>query len=184
MAKDLAPDPLETPLAQLMRAGDIAALDQFAREFGPRLVRIATRCCRSPSDVDDAIQSAMLEASKSMQTYRGEGSPVAWLSTLVARSCYRMNAHTTPAVETDVDNTLDCTCDDPAAVLERKRLGESLGDALMALPRSDRLMFVLASQGWTGPELAAQFGTTSDAIRSRLKRSRRTLQQALPQNHG
>ncbi len=157
------------------------ALDKIVRAAGPRLVRVALRCCRSSHDAEDAVQIAMLEASKTMTTYRGEGDPVAWLSTLVARSCYRLNGHRHPQVD-DVEAV--CRCADPEVALEEKRLGSLLSVTLMELSRTDRLMVVLASEGWRGPEIAEQFGMTPDAVRSRLKRARKTLRDQLSDSLG
>ena len=165
----------QDPLLAMMQAGDLMALDRIAREYGARLIRVALRCCRSADDAEDAVQTAMLAASRSMGSYRGEGSPIAWISTLVARSCYRMNERKPPPEDLD----RPCACRDPEVAAEHRQLGERLGDALMELSRTDRLIVVLASEGWTGPEIAGQFDMTPNAVRSRLKRARATLRTRL-----
>lgn len=179
-----APDGLDdarpAELLALMQRGDVAALDHLARAYGQRLAGVARRCCRNASDVDDAVQLALVQAERSMTGFRGEGNAVAWLSTLVARSCYRLNA----AAERSGTLTGDAACwcdaaDDPAAQLEHKELGTALGAALMEVPRTDRLAFLLSVEGWTGPEIAAHFDLTHDAVRGRLKRARQILRQAL-----
>jgi DNA-directed RNA polymerase specialized sigma24 family protein len=50
-----------------MQAGDIAALDRFAREHGARLLAVARRACRSRDDAEDAVQQALVHASTSMR---------------------------------------------------------------------------------------------------------------------
>jgi RNA polymerase sigma-70 factor (ECF subfamily) len=163
-----------------MRAGDPQALDRATRELGPRLMRVALRCCRSPADAEDAVQMALLEASRGLGSYRGEGSPLAWLSTLVARSCYRLNDHAArqPVSGTDHGEGA-CDCLSPERAVHEKRLGEALADALMELPRVDRLVLLLAAHGWRGPEIAAEFDLTHDAVRGRLKRARKAVRAAL-----
>jgi len=176
-----------TTLLELMQAGDIAALDRFAREHGARLLAVARRACRSRDDAEDAVQQALVQASTSMRSYRGDGTgdPVAWLATLVARSCYRMNRaaeRTTafdPAFDPAFDHDVRCTCDDPDEVARTHELGVRLGDALMQLARVDRLLFLLAADGWSTDELAAHFAMTGDAVRSRMKRARKILRAAL-----
>ena len=66
---------------------------------------------------------------------------------------------------------------DPAPFAPAQSLGEarSLGEALMTLQRTDRLMFLLSAEGFDGVELAERFGLSHDAIRSRLKRVRQRL---------
>lgn len=167
--------PVET-LRVLMQAGDLRALDHLARAYGDRLLAVARRRCDLREDAEDAVQQALLAASTSMTGFRGEGSPLAWLSTLVARTCYRMNRKAARTTEVD---ELPCTCDDPAVVAERRELGAILGEALMSLSRTDRLAFLLSVEGVTSVEIAEQFSLTHDAVRSRLKRARKILREAL-----
>jgi RNA polymerase sigma-70 factor (ECF subfamily) len=169
-------------LVALMQAGDPAALDRLARAYGPRLLAVARRCCRSSHDAEDAVQQALVSASSSMGSYRGEGSPIAWLSTLVARSCFRMNreAHNDPARTShsdDVDGA--CSCSDPEERAAQAELAEKIGVALMKLSRTDRLAFLLAVEGETSEEIAHRFGLTPSAVRSRLKRARQKLRDTL-----
>jgi DNA-directed RNA polymerase specialized sigma24 family protein len=43
----------------------------------------------------------------------------------------------------------------------------------------DRLLFLLAADGWTTDELATHFALTGDAVRGRMKRARKILRAAL-----
>jgi RNA polymerase sigma-70 factor (ECF subfamily) len=167
-----------------MHAGDAEALDRLARDYGPRLLAVARRCCRSSADAEDAVQQALLQASSAMRGYRGEGSPVAWLSTLVARSCFKLNRdpHNDPARTSHDVPEAPCGCDDPEERARTRELGERLGAALMTLGRIDRLVFLLAAEGWSTDELAAHFQLTGDAIRGRLKRARKILRAAMTQD--
>lgn len=167
--------PVET-LRVLMQRGDLRALDHLARAYGDRLLAVARRRCDLPDDAEDAVQQALLAAGAAMTGFRGEGTPLAWLSTLVARSCYRMNRKATRTAELD---DVPCTCDDPAALAERRELGDTLSAALMSLSRTDRLAFLLSVEGVTSVEIAEQFSLTHDAVRSRLKRARKVLREAL-----
>src|ERR1041385_8400218 len=78
-------------LKRLMQAGDVSALDTLARAYGPRLLAVARRHCRLAADAEDAVQLALVNAARSMTSFRGEGSPLSWLSTLVARGCARID---------------------------------------------------------------------------------------------
>lgn len=168
-------DPSAETLLQLMQQGDVRALDQLARTYGARLLAVARRRCDLADDAEDAVQQALLTASAAMTGYRGDGSPLAWLSTLVARTCYRMNRKAPTEAMVDVP----CTCEDPAAIAERRELGDRLDAALMSLSRTDRLAFLLAAEGVTSVEIAHQFSLSHDAVRSRLKRARKVLRDAL-----
>lgn len=175
MPPSLSGAPVET-LLELMQNGDLRALDHLARAYGDRLLAVARRRCDLREDAEDAVQQALLAAGTAMTGFRGEGSPLAWLSTLVARTCWRMNRKAAPTAEVA---DVPCTCDDPAVVAERRELGTTLGDALMTLSRTDRLAFLLAAEGLTSVEIAERFSLTSDAVRGRLKRARKLLRAAL-----
>lgn len=178
-------------LRALMLAGDAEALDRLARDYGPRLLAVARRCCRCRDDAEDAVQQALVSATTSRQGYRGDGHPVAWLSTLVARSCFRMNreVHNDPSRTVHHEHDEDdghgsrvrapCGGGDPEERAAQRQLEERLGEALMALSRTDRLAFLLAAEGHTSEEIAAEFHLTSDAVRGRLKRARKILREHL-----
>ncbi|MDC0666670.1 RNA polymerase sigma factor [Nannocystis radixulma] len=175
----MPPSPSGAPveaLLELMQNGDLRALDHLARAYGDRLLAVARRRCDLREDAEDAVQQALLAAGTAMTSFRGEGSPLAWLSTLVARTCWRMNRKAAPTAEVA---DVPCTCDDPAVVAERRELGATLGEALMSLSRTDRLAFLLAAEGLTSVEIAERFSLTSDAVRGRLKRARKLLRAAL-----
>lgn len=174
----MATPPATDALLRLMQQGDLAALDQLARTWGERLLAVAKRQCHLRADAEDAVQQALVAASTSMTGIRDEGSPLAWLSVLVARQCSRMNAL---AKQTEAlgDDAVPCHCEDAQVVAERRELAERLNQALMGLSRTDRLVFLLSAEGFDGVELAERFGLSHDAIRGRLKRARQHLRVAL-----
>ena len=167
-------------LTDCMRAGDLRAIDILAREHADRLLAVASRCCRRPVDAEDAVQQGLLEAAVHLESWEGRGDPLAWLSSLVAHSCYRLNRgrKNDPQLHT-VDVESPCACADPEAqALQRERHGH-VSRALQALARPDRLALLMALDGWTGPEIAAEFGCSPNAVRSRLKRARARLREDL-----
>ncbi|MBX7097399.1 MAG: sigma-70 family RNA polymerase sigma factor [Myxococcaceae bacterium] len=170
------PTPSAQSLLALMQAGDLAALDALARAWGDRLLAVARRRCHLPADAEDAVQQALLTASTAMTGIRGDGDPLAWLSTLVSRTCQRLNRRVGTAEPLE---DAPCGCDGPEALAERRELGAALESALMALPRLDRLLFLLAAEGFDGVELAERFALSHDAVRGRLKRARHRLREAL-----
>ncbi|MBL8685236.1 MAG: RNA polymerase sigma factor [Myxococcales bacterium] len=172
--------PAHGPLAELlalMHAGDMHALDVITRAYGARLLAVAKRRCHAAHDAEDAVQQALLAARTSMTTFRGDGSPLAWLSTLVSRSCARLNAKRTRE-PLDDDRELECGCEDPETIASQRELEARLEGALMGLSRTDRLAFLLSVEGYTSVEIAEKFSLSHDAVRSRLKRARKVLRSA------
>ena len=172
-------------LLALMQAGDLRALDAVVHCYSARLVAVGRRCCRRPEDAEDAIQQALLDASRSLADYRGEGSPLAWLSTMVARRCRKQQRGQRNDLDRHVPiETAACTCaaPSPEEMAARAELTDRLEIALAEVRRSDRLLLILSLEGWSSPELAEHFGTTPEAIRTRLSRLRRRLRHTLKEN--
>jgi RNA polymerase sigma-70 factor (ECF subfamily) len=171
-------------LLALMQAGDVAALDVIARTYGPRLLAVARRRCHQREDAEDAVQQALLVARDSMRSFRGDRAPIAWLSTLVSRTCSRFNARRARVVlqHDAIDAPCECggACDeDPSVLAERSQLATILSRALMTLSRTDRLAFLLSVEGFDSVEIAERFSLTHNAVRSRLKRARKVLREAI-----
>ena len=168
-------------LAQLMREGDIQALDQLTRCQGERLLSVGRRYCKNEEDARDAVQEALLSASTHLKDYRGEGSAEGWVIRMVARACGRLkrgqkNNPSLHVTEVEIP-ALEAS---PELSAERAQLAEVLGDALLALPVKDRAVLIMAeAEGWTGPEIAAELGVSPNAVRTRLSRARSTVRERL-----
>lgn len=165
-------------LVQQMRAGDLRALDGLARRYGPRLIAIGMRCCRSREEAEDAVQDALLQAGQDLGAWRGDGDPVAWLGTIVANRCRRLRRarRDDHALHEPLDETRCClAAPSPEARAQTRELASAVAHALEDLERTDQLLVILAAEGWTGPELAAEFDLSAAAIRQRLRRARRRL---------
>ena len=54
---------------------DLVAFEQLVAEYGDRVYGIALRVTGSPSDAEDVMQDAFLQAFRSWSTFRGEVGP-------------------------------------------------------------------------------------------------------------
>lgn len=170
-------------LVELLRAGDLEALDRITRCFGATLLAAGRRHCRDEDRARDAVQDALLSAAEHLQDFRGEGSPQGWLVRMVANACSRTrrgrknsaawNAELDPEVILGNGET-------PEVEAARAELAERLGQALLALSPGDRAIILLSeAEDWTGPEIALSLGLTPGAVRVRLTRLRAKLRDAL-----
>lgn len=172
-------DPAE--MVALARAGDLAALDRLTRCQGERLLAVGRRHCRTEEEARDAVQDALVSAATHLPDFRGEGALDGWVIRMIARACGRLrrgrkNDPALHAVEVD----LAAPDDDPEVAAGRARLATALGEVLLELDPMDRAVLLLAeAEGWTGPAIAAELGTTATAVRARLTRVRRKLRERL-----
>lgn len=172
-------DPAE--MVALARAGDLSALDRLTRCQGERLLAVGRRHCRTEEEARDAVQDAMVAAATHLEDYRGEGALDGWVIRMIARACGRLRRgrKNDPALH-QVDLDLVSDADDPELSAERGRIATALGEALLELDPTDRAVLVLAeAEGWTGPDIAAELGTTPAAVRARLTRVRRKVRERL-----
>jgi RNA polymerase sigma factor (sigma-70 family) len=185
--------PLEAPtcspaeLLARMRAGDIAVLDQLTRCYGQRLIAVGRRHCADRAE--DAVQDAMVSAGENLQSFRGDGSLEGWLVRLVTNACHRMrrgqknNASRHASLDDlpEIDLTPSGAAQQsPEVRALQGEWAQALGDALLALDPTDRLILMLSdAEDWRGPEIAAELGLSHDAVRARLSRLRRRLRARL-----
>jgi len=166
-------------LARLVRAGDVAALEQMTRCFGDRLHAVGCRCCGDADRARDAVQDALVAAGEHLGAYRGDGSLEAWLAKMTCNACRRMSRGRKAAPHEPLDG-LVTQAPSPAEQAERLELQGRLERALDALSVMDRAILLLADgEGWTGPEIAARLGLGATAVRTRLTRARRRLRARL-----
>ena len=162
-------------MIEVVRSGDLAALDQMTACYGERLLRVGRRHCRTQEEAEDAVQDALLSAGEHLHSFRAEGSVEGWLVRMVANACKRMRRgrKNDPTLH-EADAVLAAPSDSsPELLAGQAELAGLLGRALGALSPKDRLIFILAEgEGWTGGEIGEALGLSAGAVRSRLSRSR------------
>ncbi len=170
-------------LIELMHAGDMQALERITRCYGDRLIAVGIRQCKDRELARDAVQDALVSVGEHMQEFRGDGSLEGWLARIVANACHRLRRgrKNDPGLHASIDDLgLAELRDSPEMETERGEMMATLGVALLSLSTVDRTILLLSDgEGWRGPEIAEAVGLTHNAVRSRLSRARRKLQNAL-----
>lgn len=170
-------------LLELMRAGDISALEEISKCFGEQMFRVGRARCSTYEMAQDAVQDVMLAAGQNLKSFRGEGSLEGWLLRMVVNACHRSRRgrKNDPSWNAPMEAARgEAAPDDPEEEVQRRQLRAELQAALATLSVMDRSLLMLADvQGWKGPELAAEVGLAPTAIRARLSRARRKLRSAL-----
>ena len=164
-------------MINLVRQGDLEALDHMTACFGDRLLSVGRMVCGNSEDAQDVVQDALLSAGQNLQQFRGEGSLEGWLIRMVRNACYRMRRgrKNDPSLHV-VDAALAADDDDPETLTGKGELALALGEAMAELSPEDRLILILAEgQDWTGPEIAERMELSPAAVRQRLARARKKV---------
>lgn len=167
---------------------DPDALEELCARLRPNIYRMCLRLTRDVLDAEDLTQECLLHVLKRIRCYSGQTHLIAWVrftSFNRARSLLRPRGATkTPVLLLPLDEIVRSRQDrrrlsapDPALAGALDRL--TLIDALVSIEICNRMTFVLHDiEGYDHDEIAAMFGCSVAASRSRLYRARMKLRTA------
>jgi RNA polymerase sigma-70 factor, ECF subfamily len=147
---------------------------------------------RSASDAEDLVQETLLRAYDRFDTYRSDGSPRAWLHTIMRNLFYNMyrkksrEPRQVPLENADGSSIEQPTS--PSASPERQVLSQLEGAALLQavrlLPEEYRRVVAMADlQGMAYQEIADCLHIPVGTVRSRLSRGRERVRRSLTAWH-
>jgi len=168
-------------------SADKSLFEQIAACFSKRLEDFATSYCRDHALGKDAFQEAMLTAFTKLDSFRGDSPIEAWLRRIVVTSCSRLRRgkKNDPRINTSFDAASgDAVFPDQSPSQEwhliMAQSFEHLNEHMQNLKEPNRSMLI-AHDMHEEPigELATKFDMTEDAVKSRLKRSRQMIREAV-----
>jgi RNA polymerase sigma-70 factor (ECF subfamily) len=162
---------------------EMVAFEQLVAEYGDRVYGIALRVTGSPSDAEEVMQEAFLQAFRSWSTYRGEAAPTTWLYRIAVNAALMRVRSRRPvellSEQPESLEVVDWSADAAEAVL-RGELHQQLEAGLARLPEELRVTLVLRDvEGLSTSETAATLEIGETAVKSRLHRARALLRQYL-----
>ena len=183
---------VDAGLVTALRGGDPDAAVQLVERYGEHAYRLAARVTGAPADAEEAAQTALLTAARTIDAFTGDTNFGAWIDRLAAREAYRkLLAHPAAAGReaaeaAALDEVLppldgrglhfepmrDWSDRIEAAELQCE-LRHALNDALEALPADYRAALVLHDvEGMQDAEIAEALGITPAGVRARVHRAR------------
>ena len=155
------------PLLTAAHGGDPLALDQLLRVTRPDIRRYAQRHCLM-SDVDDAVQEALLIVSRKLPQLRVLAAFSGWLVRLVQRECRRLGRVALRYDPYDEEQLAQWLVTHDETGLRRELVA-----ALESLPAHYREVMLLRDmEELTIEEIAGRTGLTRANVKSRLHRAR------------
>jgi RNA polymerase sigma factor (sigma-70 family) len=168
------PDRFDLALIEAARSGTPSALERLLVQCQPELRRYAQRSCLI-SDVDDAVQEALMIAARYLSSLRHARAWSRWMFRIIRRECHRL-----ARVSLRRDLWGDGAVDELVAKRSEDELRLDLTAALESLPRQYRDVLVLRDfEGLTIGELAERLETSTAAIKGRLHRARELTREYL-----
>jgi RNA polymerase sigma-70 factor (ECF subfamily) len=162
---------------------ELVAFEQLVAEYGDRVFGIALRVTGSPSDAEEVMQEAFLQAFRSWSTYRGEAAPTTWLYRIAVNAALmRVRSRRPVELLSEQPERLeiaDWSADVAQAVL-RGELQQQIEAAVTRLPEDLRVTLILRDiEGLSTAETAAALEISEASVKSRLHRARAILRQHL-----
>ena len=179
--------------------GDRSAFDALVRRYDQSVLRLALHMLGNEQDAQDVHQEAFLKAYRHLGNFRFECSFYTWLYRIVTNLCLD-HLRRRKSRREDASTVLDSHGDEmdllanlsdtramanPARELDRKRMGERIGEALSKLTPRERMVFELKHyQGLKLRTIGEMLSTTEETAKNTLFRATRKLRANLAELKG
>jgi RNA polymerase sigma-70 factor (ECF subfamily) len=173
-------------LVERAREGDVAAFEKLIGKYQAKVYTFAFAFTGSPDVAQDLAQDALVKVYKSLGSFRFQSAFSTWLYSIVKNTYLdavksragRERALEDPLTERDVAELRD------AATAEERLLAKESRHAIMLalrqVPVAYRTVVALSDvQGLGYEEIAGALGVPVGTVKSRLKRGRDALKDAL-----
>lgn len=175
------PHRTDRQLAADYSAGDTRAFKVIVKRHRQRMYFVARNYARNDHDAQDIVQEALLRASRSLHTYRGEAQLSTWLHrtvTNVALDHQRRASRREQTVSYDDETIISqdynrLLAHDPTATLEQFL---ALRQAVAQLPAAQQKALVLIDvYGMSVEHAARELGVRPGTVKSRRYRAREAV---------
>jgi RNA polymerase sigma-70 factor (ECF subfamily) len=150
-------------------------------EHSRAIYYLALRFLSDPQKAEDATHDVFLKAFRKLDQFRGEASARTWLYRIAINHCQNLqqswhNRHVLANSDDAIWESSPAKTDSPLRVLETKELGQRIQKTLDRLSDEYRLLLLLvADEELSYEQIAALVGQSTDAVRGKLHRARKTF---------
>lgn len=168
----------EATLVVRAQEGDVRAFEELAHRHQGALYRLAVRVMGDPTEAEDALQEALLDAWRRIDRFRGESAFPTWMYRVVTNRCLGMLRRPRPVPVDRVAESAAPDCPERAAEVDAGML--ALRRELRSLRAELRVCWVLRElEGLGYAEIAQITGASEDAVRGRIHRARVRLAEVM-----
>lgn len=186
------------PLARRLRAREAAAFAELVHAEQNRLFRIALAMTRNQEDARDILQTALMQAWRSIDSLQDDARLGGWLCRITTNAAlmHLRGRRRRPELSVeDAEETFDTmghrthpvapVTPTPEDQVTRARLAARIAELGAALPEGYREVWVLADvEHLSMEEIGETLGLAVPNVKTRLHRARLTLRKALADERG
>lgn len=173
-------------LVERAREGDVAAFERLIAQYQQKVYTFAFAFVGSPDQAQDLAQEALVKVYKSLGGFRFQSAFSTWLYSIVKNTYLdavksragRERALEDPLTDRDVESLREVATAEERLLQKESR--RTLFAALRQVPLAFRTVVTMADvQGMGYDEIAAALDVPVGTVKSRLKRGRDALKDAL-----
>lgn len=171
-------EPSDSELLAAIADGDRLAFDELYGRFFPWLYMRLSRRCADSGLVEEAIQDTFLTVWKKPGSYQGQGDVGAWVWGIGIRQLLnRMRRRKTPAWHLIIQSDRLVSAEDSALLATEH--GDMAGAIDTLSPELRAVVQATVVDGLTTREASRVLGVPSGTVKTRMKRARQQLREAL-----
>jgi RNA polymerase sigma-70 factor, ECF subfamily len=186
----------EAGLVARAKMGDGAAVRAIMKRYNQRLYRMARSILRNDAAAEDALQSAYLNAFRSLADFRGQSSLATWLTRIVINEAIGQARSRKPPLQSDgTDGALiggeiipfpgQGAVVDPERTMAQGQVRAAVEHAIDELPADFRTVLVArVLEEMSVDETAELLGLKAETVKTRLHRARHLLRRAVEKRIG
>ncbi|MBN8850713.1 MAG: RNA polymerase sigma factor [Sphingobacteriales bacterium] len=165
-------------LIKIILDGDKKAFEYIIRRYNQRLFRTGMSILNNDADVEDAMQTAYINAYLHLDKFKNNSSFGTWITRIMINQCLGQIRKTRSARNISQDNSINMVT--PDSELHNKELSALLENAIEQLPEKYRLVFVLREvEDLSVKETAEVLDIASSNVKTRLNRAKTMLKDHL-----
>jgi RNA polymerase sigma-70 factor (ECF subfamily) len=178
-------------LVERAQRGDKRAFDMLVVKYQRKLGRLLSRFIRDPAEVEDVAQEAFVKAYRALPNFRGESAFYTWLYRIGINTAknYLVAMGRRAPTSTDFDSEEAENFESaeglrdvntPESLLATQQIGETVNEAMEALPEDLRTAILLREiEGLSYEEIANVMECPIGTVRSRIFRAREAIAERL-----
>ena len=186
--------PIPTPAAlsdeevvERVLAGDTSLFEILMRRYNQRLFRVARSILADDAEAEDVMQEAYVRSFRELASFRGEARFSTWLTRIACHEALARARKRRKLVPIGSGEPPDPPSETvgPEREMENRELHAVLREAVEVLPDPLRSVFCLREvEGLSTEQTADVLGLSTENVRVRLHRAKRSLRQKLDERIG